>query len=254
MKNRRTALDRLIATAKKHDHPEPEVTRKAWRSVESAIGAGAVPSVPVALGKVTTSSTAGIKGLVVGVAVVMAGGAALVAGRGWATDDNDRSAVEARSELPSAADPADRRQTGTTAPPIESEPPLPALEPIPSPSVVPTRTRSEAPPRQHAAPTSDADPRTPSTLAEEARLLGQAWRALNTDDIELAVNLVAEHRRRFPGSPLGPERRACEIVAQCKQGHPAALQEAQAFVEDHDGAPASRVREACLPRDPAKKE
>ncbi|HWB79539.1 MAG TPA: hypothetical protein VG755_31470, partial [Nannocystaceae bacterium] len=74
-----TQLDRIIAAAKRHDHPAPATTDRAWASLEAAMIAGAPPSVPVDLAAPLAASGVGVKSLViVGVTVLTAATTAIV--------------------------------------------------------------------------------------------------------------------------------------------------------------------------------
>jgi hypothetical protein len=262
----------LIAVAKAHDRPPVGATSRAWTSLEAALGAGMGPSVPVtaAASASTTAGGLGFKGLVVvGVAVLMAGGAAIVLG------SKERGATEAaradatpvhRRGASDATTPALGGATQTDAPPshpqatIEGatiEPPVPtperdAIAAAPAAAAperdVRRRRRADvrADGRRDTPPPADAKPDPPqSDLAEQARLVGEAWRAVNAGNAARALELVAEHARRFPRSPLAPERDACRIVAWCEQGRPWAAAKARAFLAAHGGTPASRVQQAC---------
>jgi hypothetical protein len=246
---RNTSLDRLIAAAKEHDHPPVETTQRAWASLRSAIEAGIGPSVPVVASASATTGL-GVKGIVVVVvAVVMAGAAAI----GLRDDGDEPVAVAASQETPRATErPAPPERTKLAAHEQEEDAaasevvPAPfanAAEPVPdvAPRSEPNRSGSSQPtPSEPAAALENK-----STLAEQARLLGEAWKAVNAGRSAHALELVAEHARRFPDSPLGPEREACRIVAWCVDERPWAAEKARAFLATHGGLPASRVRRAC---------
>ena len=241
---RHTSLDRLIAAAKENDHPPVESTQRAWASLHTAIEAGIGPSVPVVA---TASATTGmgVKGIVVVViAVVMAGAAAI----GLRDDDDERAQGAASEEPPRAtARPAAAPRSEHAAHDVaESEVPAPFAKaaraaPDASPRAAAQRAATSEPTRSEPIPAPEAR----STLAEQAQLLGEAWKAVNAGRSAHALELAAEHARRFPDSPLGPEREACRIVAWCVEDRPWAAEKARAFLAAHGGMPASRVRRAC---------
>ena len=88
---------------------------------------------------------------------------------------------------------------------------------------------------------------TPSSLAEEVRLLAGAQRALNDGDPITALARLAEHGRRFPSGTMAEERDAARALALCRAGR---RQEAQAaaarFLAERPTSPlAARVRASC---------
>jgi hypothetical protein len=240
---RHTSLDRLIAAAKQHDHPPVETTQRAWASLHTAIEAGIGPSVPVVA---TASATTGIgvKGIVVVVvAVVMAGAAAI----GLRDDGDERGQVAASEETRRATElPTDSERTKLAA--HERSEDAVANEVVPAPFANAAEPEPDAPPRREPKRSAAIEPsptRTKSTLAEQAQLLGKAWKAVNAGRSAYALELVAEHARRFPDSALEPEREACRIVAWCVEDRPWAAEKARAFLATHGGLPAARVRKAC---------
>ena len=86
-------------------------------------------------------------------------------------------------------------------------------------SSVPRRSRDSS---QAGRPVPAAGAAAPvevvSSLAEEARILGEARGALRDGQPELALELVDEHARRFPAGALRMERFAAEALAACDVG------------------------------------
>lgn len=71
----------------------------------------------------------------------------------------------------------------------------------------------------HAEPARDAATGSDDPLAEEAKLISQAQRALRNAEVDEALEHVRRHESRFPHGQLTPERRALKGAALCRQGH-----------------------------------
>lgn len=240
-------LRRLIAAAKEHDHPASGQTDEAWKALSAAVEVGAGPTIPIVLAKTAAKGTLGVKGiLVVGAAVAMAaGGAAWLARRG-PSEPSPAVATDDRDVPPRAGRPAD---------PSTSRVP-PRAPPVP-PSVVPPEVEVRVPVVPSSGAKKTATPRTmrpdpalppasDSTLAEQARLLGEAWQAVSRGETREAIARIEEHARLYPTTVLAPERKACQIVAWCMENQPWAASQAHEFLEHHQGTPAARVRRACF--------
>jgi hypothetical protein len=246
---RHTSLDRLIAAAKQHDHPPVETTQHAWASLHSAIEAGIGPSVPVVASASATTGL-GVKGIVVVMVAVVMAGAAAIGLRG----EDEPVPRSASQETPRATERPDTPPEHTKLAAHEQEEDAAASEVVPAPFAnaaepVPEVAPRSEPHRRGSSPPTPSKP-TPalenrSTLAEQAQLLGEAWKAVNAGRSAHALELTAEHARRFPDSPLAPEREACRIVAWCVEERPWAGEKARAFLAAHGGMPAARVRKAC---------
>ncbi len=181
------------------------------------------------------------------------------------------SLAERREPAPSPAEAvmqgeggAQGRATARATPPSTSRLPEPRDEPavaagLDSPSAterdaVGSDPQAPARPRPAAAQAADRipdappqpQPRETSTLAAEVALVAQARRGLADGDHARALEVVAEHARRFPGGLLAPERDAIESIARCRQGDGDGPQRASAFHRAHPRSPfADRVDEAC---------
>jgi hypothetical protein len=93
---------------------------------------------------------------------------------------------------------------------------------------------------------TEPEPPASSTLAAERELVAEAWRALALGDTTQALDVTAEHARRFPEGLLAPERAAIETIAVCHQGATDGHRRATAFHRAHPRSPlADRVDEAC---------
>lgn len=240
MSDNEAELDRLIAAAKRHDRPAAAHTERAWASLEAAMIGGAGPSVPIELGTSAgaVASGVGLKTLVVvTVTVITAATTAIVAG---AIETRDRETIVRKDSAPERRAPANVPAPATL--PAELAPAPVAAQPItpePDPATSPRRAAPIEP--AAVAPTDAA-----STLAEEARLLGDVWRDLNAGDNTAALAKVQEHAQRFPNSPLSRERQAARIVAWCAERKPWAAAQARTFLADRpDGTLAERIERAC---------
>ncbi len=94
--------------------------------------------------------------------------------------------------------------------PADPAPQIPAAEPesaAPTPSVVPSSTPPLAP-----------SPRTRDALAREVALLSRATSELRAGRPAAALNVLADHQRRFPTGALVEERRAAKAQALCLLG------------------------------------
>lgn len=261
-------LDDLIAVARKHDHPSVFAQESAWASLSSAIDIGAPHPVLDQAPARTANGAAGL-GTKAIVALVVTGTAvamALVLADSGSADLGPSGAGGSLSGPQASVDPGDAE---TPPAPVRLDPAaarpsivvddlaVPALEPAAPPRApgrpAPPKSESKLEPKPRRVAAADRTaprpakpvPRAGSTLAEQARLLGRAWRAADAGEVTLSRRLVAEHARRFPASPLAPERDACELVARCLADDLAAAAEARTFVSTHRGALAKRVQLAC---------
>lgn len=250
--NDTTDLDAIIATAKKHDRPPTATQERAWIALSSAVGAGAPPpSVgEPQLGSLPAAGGVGIKGLVT--LVVAGAGLAIalaitapeppVTISPLATWEELGDSIEASV----AAAPPSRPQL-TIVPESGSRADDDHVAPIPPPPAPASkRKRSVASDRRSGmGQKRKATPARGSTLAQEARLLGRAWKAADSGNGAEARRLVREHTQRFPSSSLAPERQACGLVARCLIDASKAAVDANKFVSSHGGALAKRVEHAC---------
>jgi hypothetical protein len=185
----------------------------------------------------------GLKSLVVVCVTVITAVTTVVVADAIASRDRDaivrsESAPELRASTRSDADaPAPATLPAVLAPRVVA---APVVAPAPD---APTSSRRATPSEPVA---TDDPPPAASTLAEEARLLGNAWRELNAGDNAAALAGLQEHARRFPNSPLAREREAARIVAWCAERKPGATAQAERFLADHAGGTlAQRVERAC---------
>jgi hypothetical protein len=154
--------------------------------------------------------------------------------------------------------------TMAAAPPVVPSPPPATMAPPPPPTplraVTPTRSPGEPAPGLDLV-TEPASPATASditmgpaaaahpsaSLEAEARLLGEADRALKHGDAPTALRLLDEHAKQYPASVLEPERSTDHVLALCTVGRVTdARREGAVFLAAHPSGPlASRVRSSC---------
>jgi len=93
--------------------------------------------------------------------------------------------------------------------------PRPAVAPVePGPTVAPVVSARPSPAKR----SQEAEPAPADTMLEELELLRRARAAQRGGDLEHALELLAEHERRFPESALGEERMATRVVVLCGLG------------------------------------
>ena len=207
----RVRLRRQLPTMRAPDPPEAR-RRRMWGLVVGGLGSGS-PAGPAALG---TGWLAQIKWAVVGAAL----GAGLLGARAAVVAS---SRAEVRPSVRARADDARPALRPEPAAPRES-----ARSPAPTAAPATTSTEPAAAPRPRARPTPrprpPAPPRaaepttTPDALTAELSLVQRAQQALATDRAEDALDLLAEHERRFPRGQLADERRRTRIKALCAAG------------------------------------
>jgi RNA polymerase sigma-70 factor (ECF subfamily) len=90
-------------------------------------------------------------------------------------------------------------------------------------------------------------PSSSDTLAEEARLLAEARRAVRAGDVPRALTLLDEHARVFPNGWLVDDRAAERIVVLCHLGRQEeAVREATIFLSGRPESPLThRVATSC---------
>jgi hypothetical protein len=118
-----------------------------------------------------------------------------------------------------------------------------AVEPPPAP-VVERASPPEAPVAEPREPRRSASEKTkkPETLAEELDLLHDAQAKWRNRDAAGALELIAQHKKRYPKSALAPEREALRVFSLCSAGRVA---EARAVARrSFSNAPRSPLRSA----------
>ena len=87
-----------------------------------------------------------------------------------------------------------------------------------------------------------------ANLGVQIALLRKAQLAFSRGGAEQALILVAEHRKKYPETPLEAERSALEALAACRQRRPDAVVLARAFLDRWPKSPqADRVARSCAP-------
>jgi len=181
----------------------------------------------------------------VAVAIAIAVAAAVVLALGLAGQVAQRTAIappmqSADSPRPDADQLAARERAAAV--------PVPATLP-PAPSIAPAPARDE-PAAATIAPREPA-PRvqTPTLdpLRAELPLIEAARAALDRGEHARVLQLLDDHRRRFPAGVLRPEARALRAIALCAAGRTAQGRgEAHVLLgERESSAHHGRVREAC---------
>lgn len=258
MSNPRWDLDELVATVRRHDVPPAGTAASGWAALEEALAAGRGPTTTPARADLASHGAATTHGLgaaatissVVVAVVAVLGLAAVLRNSPLAPDSRPKSTAPTPASAP--VDPGEH-----AAEPIVEEP---FVLPVADPGVVVTaeRVAEQRPNRDRQrprrlssdqsspAPSDSTSGSKPDALAEQARLLGLAWQAVNRGDATEALELVRRHALRFPQGPFGPEREACRVVAQCVRGDRAAAEQASAHLRRYPLGPyVRRIETAC---------
>lgn len=247
--NNDNALDALIAKAKRHDAPPEHAEQDAWAGFVGALGGGGggggggedTGPAPTPTSEALTKgpSALGLGKVVAALAVVGAVGAGVAQ---W-TQPDPPPRVEAPIET----------STPTQHPPSAAgvAAPLPAVTPAPT-AVPEASTVTATPPiagvqrpRVSPRPAAPEVPVSASTLAEEARLVGSMWKAIDRGDAKAALPLAAQHRARFPEGELRLEAQAAGVAARCILGRAINLTELQALRRGASTSVANRLTAAC---------
>lgn len=243
-------LDALIATAKAHDVPPEDAENRAWAAFAGTLGGGGggLPGAPEVAGKKGIGLALKIAGSVV-LASVTGVGVAQWSTPGETPPPASHVSAEAPSPGPVTAErsPTHTRVATSDAPVAPVLPPATMVDTPASPATPP----SKSPPRTHAVatpePLADAPDltRSASTLAEEARLVGSMWKALERGEAKRALSLAQAHGARFEDGALGLEARAAALAARCLLGRPTDLAELDAVNKLSTPSIAKRISSAC---------
>lgn len=253
----------LLAAFAQDDRPAPAARERVKaRILETTVPTAAAPPqtgsvlrgpwVPWVAGSVLAAAAAALL-------VVTMGGNSVTAERDpglLQAPDTPESAhsLEARQEPQPA--PNRGQRSADTAPPLP--PPLPEQAPT---GVVPTgapppataeapvpRTPRRSPSTQRKSPDAQTPAATsPSSLAEETRLLERAREAVTGNRPKDALALLRDAEAKFPNGVLRQERAVLRVVALCDAGKaPQGRTAAAAFLRAHPrSALRSRVESAC---------
>lgn len=231
------ALDSLIALAKRHDLPPDDAEAHAWAGFVAALGPGGGGDTGMPVAEAAAASKGGTvlalaaKGLAVAAVASVAGLAVVTAKR--SAEPQPRPVVEAESApaAPSVSPPAD--------PPER----VPAVAPTLAPE--PSTTPAPATPRRRGRPEPAPAVAPASTLAEEARLVGSMWKALDRNDADAALALSARYAREYGEGELQTEARAAALVARCTLGRPINLTALASVRKTATRAVLKRLDAAC---------
>jgi hypothetical protein len=117
-------------------------------------------------------------------------------------------------------------------------------EPISPPPPPPLIVIEEAPPPPPLPLIKKA--RSKPSLALQIAELRKAQLVFSRGNAEQALQLIAEHRRKFPSTPLEQERSALEALAACRLGRTDSAALSASFLDRWPDSPqADRVRRAC---------
>jgi hypothetical protein len=133
--------------------------------------------------------------------------------------------------------PALERRAPAEPPPRTATPPVttPVVE---APAIAPVAQR---PAPTSAPPASKADP-----LQAEVELMGRVRAALHGRENARALELIADHRTRFPAGSFVEEREAFAAIATCRRGDTKGPELARAFARARPlSVQLAAVRAAC---------
>lgn len=215
-----------LEVLRKSDEPtDADRARVRAMVLAGVAGAGAGVAASTTVGKV------GVLGVVwkIGLATLSLG--VLVGGGVWLQSRSTPATV-----VPTAVE---------TQPAAEAAAPLEVAAPaerVPdAPSLAPQASSGVAPPPRAKQPADD--------IEAELALLSRAQRALASHDSSAALQLLGQHRARFPHGSLQVEREGLFAVAACEAQRADGTKLATRFLQTHPGSPLSaRVRAACLSR------
>lgn len=145
------------------------------------------------------------------------------------------SAARTKLETTAAESPSAAAAEATTAPPPDDDMDVPGGYGVQAePTARPSRALAKIP---------------YDDIEAELGLLSRAQRALSAHDSMLALQLLGEHRAKFPRGSLHVEREGLYAVAACEAKRPEGTKLASRFLQNFPASPlGARVRAACLSR------
>jgi hypothetical protein len=154
----------------------------------------------------------------------------------------------APSVIPARSEARTMQTRGQSTIPQVAETVLP--EPVPAkPEPSPAKVVMRAPRQQvsEAGQVAAVESAKTSTLLAEAKLVGEASKALRAGDGALALRLLAEHASRYPSGALLQERQGLRALGLCATGQVKAAREAgQLYLQQAPDAPlAVHVKKGC---------
>lgn len=172
----------------------------------------------------------------------------LAAGAAVGLANRDDAAEQGAAPAPSTAAVPGGRAAASRA--VEVPVPASPAGPDPVKRVLPPsgsndRPREALPKTAALAPKPRATAAPKGTVFDEVAVLDSARGALARGDAPRAIELLDEHRRRFPSGALGPEATVLRIRAELGRGNrSAAYQLAERFLSAHPDSPhAARVHD-----------
>ncbi len=222
------------------------VKARVLESTAPVVPTGAVvrgPWVPWVAGTVVAAAAAALLVLTVGDSDVTA-----VQDHGLHQAPNTPESAEA---IRVKQEPAPARRTATTAASSPEAAPTEVLAPqpvAPEPQpAAPSSPRRSAPTPRKTTPLEAPTVASPTSLAEETRLLDRARRAVVENRPKDALSLLQDAQRKFPSGVLRQERAVLRVVALCDAGKLAdGRKAAAAFLRAHpQSALRSRAQSAC---------
>jgi len=196
---------RILDLTREARTPNERDRRRVDRALSASLGLAAISGVATANGATAAKSaaTALLFKWTAGAAVVASAVTAAYFGLNSSSDGDGAAMAPTLAALQPA--------------PTASPPPEKVVEaPVPAP--VPDKTanvESAAKPAPRRAP--DKAQRA-DTLNEELDLLHEAQAAWRNRNPTAALSLLAQHRKSYPKSALGPEREALRVLSLCAAG------------------------------------
>lgn len=194
------------------DHPAPEDLARIERGLALRLAALAPVAGASAAAKTGLTAKAALSVKVVAAVIVVAGAGAVIS-RTQRSTPHPAVAAPERALVRPAPEPS----TGPVVPEVPIEEPAPRPARAPAPPLVRPRASTVVAPRETPEPEPAQKPSAP-TLGDELSLLQEARRALSREDFSRVLELVEEHRQKFPHGMLSRERDALEVRARCDGG------------------------------------
>ncbi len=248
----KASLAGLIAASQTGMESSPETLPNANTpaGAESGIGTGAAEATRI-------GSTLGVKALKLGALLGLGTTLAVVGVKLWSSGEDTTANSQQAQTLttpeqplaaplpqvpPAEAAPAeDKASTAHDGAEAAAAAALPERSFAKPPSGKAVKSRR----RQTTAKSTDSTGKTPEMLAE-IRLLRAASNAVRSGKQDEARHLLAQHRRQYPNSQLGAERRGLSLLLDCTSSSQGRAR-ARRFLADHPRSPvAEKIRKQCL--------
>lgn len=238
-----------------------------WAAIQASLAATAATATAATAAKAATGSASIIKWVLIGTAVLGAGGGAVA----WAVRSGDDAEQREQSQQRAARGVAPPEATGnpqnegageedTRAPAlvVQPESDLAPQADVETPTVAqadaaldgetgePKPKARPTPPKN--APQTDVDRLTDDAdrLAGEAALVASIQDAVVREDWKQVETLSKRHAKEFGDGVMKIERMALQTVGRCRSGDGRGAKAAETFLKDHGGSPhAAKVSKAC---------